>query len=404
MSSRAKTLVLEATGYSRRTVWRDTVLHGLLGLCGPGTVLPVGFMENNPTHPLVRLAEWLFRREYDSLSYVVDWREALERSPLAECTIVNVHNRPQLTAALKRIDRYDLVVVLHSATGDTMDVLTRTAHRLANRRGRLAVFIGNEYCLMDLKQDFLRESRADYVLSQLPQEGAEWLYEEAARSAGTKALSVPHGLNPSLYRPGRLQGRTIDVGFVGAFYHLVVGDKERTNAIEWFQFNGASMSLQCDIRQGNIPREQWSAFLRSCKAIVGAESGTYYLQRRGEAVGKALAYLKHHPDPSFKEVFDHAFADASDCIDGKIISSRHFEPIGAKTAQVLVEGRYNDILVPDEHYIPLAKDLSNVAEAVAKLKDGSLRKRMVERTYEYAMEVHTYDHRIRDMLRTVLAD
>ncbi|MFZ5427684.1 MAG: glycosyltransferase family protein [Thermodesulfobacteriota bacterium] len=404
LSGRASVLVLEATGYRRRTVWRDTVLHGFFGLCGPGDVLPGGFPERNPDHPLTRFAGWLFRREYDALSYVVDWREALERSPLTECTVVNVHNLPQFSAALKRIARYDLIVVLHSATGDSMDALNRAAPRLAARKGKLAVFIGNEYCLMGRKQDFLRESRADYVLSQLPQEGAEWLYEEAALSAGTRALSVPHGLNPNLYRPGPLDSRPVDVGFVGAFYHLVVGDKERTNAIEWFQFNGAAKGLACDIRQGNIPRDRWSAFLRSCKAIVGAESNTYYLQRRGEAVNKALAYLETHPSPSFKEVFDHAFADARGCIDGKIISSRHFEPIGTKTAQVLVEGRYNGILLPDEHYIPLAKDLSNVDEAVEKLKDGSLRRRMVERTYEYVMDAHTYDHRIHDMLKTVLSD
>ena len=43
-----------------------------------------------------------------------------------------------------------------------------------------------------------------------------------------------------------------------------------------------------------------------------------------------------------------------------------------RSANVLVEGRYSDVIKPWRHYIPIDKDLSNVAEVIRALRDEKL--------------------------------
>jgi spore maturation protein CgeB len=45
--------------------------------------------------------------------------------------------------------------------------------------------------------------------------------------------------------------------------------------------------------------------------------------------------------------------------------------------------------------------LSNIDDAVQQFKDEAHRKEMVERTYEYVMDQHTYRHRIKALLKIV---
>jgi spore maturation protein CgeB len=85
-------------------------------------------------------------------------------------------------------------------------------------------------------------------------------------------------------------------------------------------------------------------------------------------------------------------------VSGKAISSRHFEPIGTKTCQLLLEGNYNDILTAGEHYIPIRKDYSNLTDALGKFMDDDYRRAITERAYEYVMSNHTHNHRIAHML------
>jgi spore maturation protein CgeB len=128
------------------------------------------------------------------------------------------------------------------------------------------------------------------------------------------------------------------------------------------------------------------------------------LDRTGQIIEDVKKYVKGHPEVSFEEMYDLFFKNRQNPVSGKAISSRHFEPIGTKTCQILIEGDYNGILKPDEHYISVKKDLSNIGDVIQRFKDDSYRKAMVERTYEYVMDGHTYRHRVNTLLRTISDD
>lgn len=391
VNSRLKTLVLDANGFYWKAIAADTVVQGLLGIKDYST-LPA-FTRR------VRILRGLTAR-YDTLSYIGDWRDALCDSPALDVRICNITNLIDYARCLLRIRRYDLVIVLHSAAGDSMTLLRTTAERFRSRRGKLVVFIGNEYDLMAEKMEFLRTAEADFVCSQLPLESARWLYQ----SCGAQILPMPHALNPKAYRPGPTAGRAIDLGFRGAFYPYLIGDVERTRLIEEIQVEGPQRGLVCDIRAGTLPKAEWAAFLSRCKGTVGGESGSYYLDQHGTLIASAKAYLRAHPGASIDEIYERFFEDAGvEFVSGKCISSRHFEAIGTKTCQILLDGEYNGILQEGAHYIGVTKDLSNLDKAIERFKDEEYRQEIADRTHEYVLDQHTYAHRVETLLKMVVS-
>ena len=65
-----------------------------------------------------------------------------------------------------------------------------------------------------------------------------------------------------------------------------------------------------------------------------------------EATGK---YVKNHPDADYDEIERNCFPGMDGTFKGVAISPRHLEACATETCQILIEGHYNGILVPDKH-------------------------------------------------------
>ena len=387
MNDRIRTLLLEANGTHWAAVAIDT--SGLGPLTKRARHLPA-----INRFPVVRK---LFGDRYAGASYMSDWRDAFCASDALRVEVCNITNLLEFRANRQRIKEFDFIVVLHSAAGDRMAILNHTAQWFQGRRGKLAMFVGNEYDLMDEKISFIRTSGVDYVCSQLPLATARALYADS----GAEVLATPHALNPDVYRVRPGVSRTIDIGFVGDLYDRLIGDRERTRIVQFFAEHGGDYGLRCDVRAARMPRDVWASYLNSCHGVMGAESGTYYLQRTGDALNCAKAYLKEDRSASFDAVHERCFAGRGPFLNGKAVSSRHFEPIGTKTCQVLVEGSYNGILEADRHYIAVRRDLSNIDDAIARFKDGACRLEVAMNAYEHVLSGHTYRHRIQSLVASI---
>jgi len=394
MRERISTLYLDANGVGPKIVFVDTVLRGLFRY-SDGDPPPKWLRRYNRVNLL--FAE--LRDANSRLSYVADWRDAFLQSPWLDVELCNINNLLHLGRCLLGIRKYDLIIISHAAAGDDMALLTRIGHFLHRRRGKIVMFIGNEYDLLDDKLAFISDVEPEYVCSQLPISAARYLYREGTRC---EIVEMPHALNPASYRVIEGTKRNKDIGFIGDLYWPFVGDRERTDLIEWFERNGAGHGLQCDIRKVRVTREEWNAFLNTCKGVIGAESGTYYLNERGRLLERARKYnLFENPAASFDEVFDKFYRNQQYEKSGKSISSRHFEPIGTKTCQLLIEGHYNGILQPDIHYIAIKRDLSNLPDAIARFRDESCRSRITKTAYDYVLSEHTYAHRVERLWRII---
>jgi hypothetical protein len=144
-----------------------------------------------------------------------------------------------------------------------------------------------------------------------------------------------------------------------------------------------SHHLRCDIStrvEDTIVGDCWLDFLASGRAVIGCESGSSVLDRRGEIRTRIQAMLRQDRTLSFEEVNkrlpkgwdDHRFF---------AISPRHFEAVITKTCQILVEGNYDGVLEADKHYIPLKRDFSNINDVLEKIKNTCYVQTMVEQAY-----------------------
>ena len=333
MKETVKTLLIDTNGLTWKSILADTILKGKLGLSQSSP-----FIKRLQAYQIGRQ---LFGQRNESLSYVLDWREAICDRDELDVDVCNMTNLFEYRESLRKLRQYPLIIILHATTGDNMSLLQRKVNWFQERRGKIVVFVGNEYSLLEDKISFLKSVRADFICSQLPPEAAHWLYEKCKDSI---VLPMPHALNPRVYFPILNSARDIDIGFIGDFYHHLIGDMERTDLVEFFQRHGKDYQLTCDIRSRRLPRSEWAQFLRACHGILGAESGTYYLDRKGEKIEGATEYVRSHSNATFSEVYKLWFENSVNHISGKAISSRHFEPIGTKTCQILIEGHYNGIL------------------------------------------------------------
>lgn len=393
--------------------------------------------RNASTHTAV-----LYARYGTRASYYDDWLDAFESSRDFQVTAFNLASGRHRRRFERRVREFDLVVLLHSCTADTMDFANSICAALQRRKGRLLSFVGNEVNLpgspMGPKIRFLHEAGSDFVATQLLPEAGEWLYE----GTGARVLSVPHALNPNAFFPSLPhEHRPIDIGARSFRYLPHLGDDDRNRLFDHFRQTHLDPPLVVDIsNEHRFTREDWARFLNRCRGTISNEAGSFYLERDDATLEKVRAWLHSREgggrmtiraDSVLRRVarrlpwgvkeflarrlrggpvrYEALETDAADFAElrrrffenrsapatyGKCISSRHFDAVGTKTCQIMLHGRFNDILWADEHYIALESDLGNVDDALARFRDRLYVQRMVDRTWEYVMDSHTYAHRV----------
>jgi hypothetical protein len=383
----------------------------------------------------------LLTLEYPSrASYYDDWRDAFVAAPQFDATVRNIFDRTARAEIERTIGEYDLIVVLHACTADSLLYAEPLASVLQNRRGRLVAFIGNELNLpfapLHAKIAWLRRVRPDIIATQLLEEAGAWLYAEV----GARVISLPHALNPHAFQARTQQrNRPIDIGARSFRYLAYLGDDDRNRIYDHFAANRFEPPLSLDFStELRFDRTGWAAFLDRCKATIATEAGSWFLERDDatvlairdylasrsnglviradsslQAFARRLPYalkalarrilragpIRHEAltaeEADFAEIHARFFAGRKrPPVYAKCISSRHFDAIGTKTLQIMFPGRYNDILEPRRHYLALEPDFSNIDAVMARFRDPAERERITEAAHAHIMGAHTYPHRM----------
>jgi hypothetical protein len=336
-----------------------------------------------------------------TLSYNDDWLQAFLHHEAFDVTALSLSSADKWKA-LVLAPFAELIVFLHSTNSNEFYFPKWFRRILQARRGKAVFFVGNEYKLLPAKIALCRELRIDVIASQLPQDVANWLYTECKEA---KIVSVPHAMNPERFRIERpFRERTIDFGVRAVEYPWYLGDDERARVIRFFENDPRISAYRRDISfdvDKRLDAAQWAEFLNRCHGTVSSEAGASILERDDDLRNKVNAYTDAHPTATFAEVDALFFKPYKNPVSGKAVAARHFDAIGAGTCQILLEGKYNGILKPDEHYIPLAKDYSNIDEALAKFDDAPLREKIALRAREFAVDQQTYAHRLWDVRRSI---
>lgn len=296
---------------------------------------------------------------------------------------------------------YDCIGIHYCLRFIYYKVSDETIESIANFKGIKFLYIQDEYDLTKKTWAWIKRLGISVVFTCVPSENIHRIYPKTEFPDVT-FISVLTGYVPELLPkikryvpPSRrlniisYRGRSLDVryGKLG-FDKAAIGRLVK----EYCDKN----NIHCDIAIDEASRiygYKWCKFIASSKAMLGSESGANVFDWDGDLVKKIKDYKLSNPDSSNQEIYNEIVYEHE--IDGIMnqISPRVFETIALRTALVLFEGKYSGVIKPNEHYIPLKKDGSNLNEVFEKINDGEFLDKMVNRAYQDIIESGLYSYK-----------
>ncbi|WP_213253041.1 glycosyltransferase [Bradyrhizobium sp. sBnM-33] len=294
------------------------------------------------------------------------------------------------------LSEYDAVVVHPTAS--------YFAHNLANLDRHLSRrFADYDGVKVLMKQDeqvnsasfanIIREKGFDIVLTCLPPAEQEKVYPRAIIGDCELIQMLTGYVSPAMREGYSRERRDIDVSYRGSIQPLEfgrLGYEKRGIGYDVARALG-DRGLRADISsrwEDRIVGSEWSKFLSRSRVVLGVESGANLFDFTGEVAEWCRGYEARTSgqDRASESYYLAAHREFLHAFEGNVnyaqISPRHFEAAAAGAAQLLYEGLYSDIFHANEHFMPLRRDLGNLAEAIDFLRDDALQARMVERTFE----------------------
>jgi hypothetical protein len=357
--------------------------------------------------------------QWPPVASVRDALYAFERHSSARCWYLNL--------AVRRVPRwlvlvpFDAVLFQTTLLWDRVSPATFARHRHKLRRldgmgGRRLALPQDEHLCSRALVDFIAEFDVDHVFSVAPD--SEWgkLYEGVDRSrVGISRVLTGYLSGETVGRIDAIvreqADRPIAIGYRAARVTPSLGRHGRLKSDIAVRIAEASAArdMRVDIATGGgatIRGDDWYRFLASCKYTLGVEGGASVHDPDGSLQQATARYLAAHPGASFEEVEANCFPDADGRLSYVAISPRHLEACATRTAQVLIEGAYNGILRPGEHYIELRRDFSNLDAVMDLVEHDGQRARITENAYRDVVEsgAYTYARFIEEIESVALAD
>jgi hypothetical protein len=191
--------------------------------------------------------------------------------------------------------------------------------------------------------------------------------------------------------------RSIDVGYRAWHAAPWLGRHGllKTKVAEVFARRGRQAGLHLDISTRDADTlygDDWYRFLASSKYTIGVEGGASLLDSDGSIRASSEQYLAAHPGASFEEVEANCFPGKDGDLQLFAASPRHLEACATRTCQILVEGAYNGVLRPGEHYIPLRRDLANVDDVIALIQRDDVRDSITQAAWRDVVQTGRYSY------------
>ena len=191
--------------------------------------------------------------------------------------------------------------------------------------------------------------------------------------------------------------RDIDVGYRGRPLQPFMGSGslEKVYIGERFKKLVAGTGLQVDIdtsEGGRIYGDHWYRFMGRCRAMLGVESGTSYLDLEDEVNADYTARIADGRPVTLEALLEGPLGRWDHNYSYRTISPRHLEAAAFRICQVLFEGEYSGVLKPMVHYLPLMKDFSNFEEVVTQLRDDGLRREIADNAHRDLIASQRYSY------------
>ena len=383
----------------------------------------------------------LIEARYDyQMSYLDNWRDAW-CSAADKYKVFNIANNQGLMEYQKESTNFDLVVVLHSVSSDSNLWLQKLNQAQVTNRPPMVMFVGNEFSSPFLstekRLDLISQISPEFIASQLPIDSAKWLYERV----GSKVIAAPPGM-PLLTTKDKSISRDIDLGFRGFRYPWYLMDNERNNVVDQVIDIFKNQNLVVDAsHEKRLNSSEWFGFLSRSRFTVSSEAGAKYIFRDDQVWNPVKEYfatekkfsalyndvsgmnlLRRLPSPlksmlkkflsnlglnqgslykpdskELEKLISLVDLEKYESKNGKCISSRHIDAIAAGTWQILAPGKYNELLIPNTHFIPWV----NTNDFRALIENEVLRKSLSIQAFDDLSQNHSYGMRVNTVLREI---
>lgn len=293
---------------------------------------------------------------------------------------------------------YDAVAIHYSVRISIEEHLSRgVAEAIRHYRGPKLLFIQDEYDCTEIAQRWIEQLGISAIFTNVPPESRAFVYPPE-RFGAVDFLPTLTGYVPedpfldSYALP--IAERRVLIGYRGRIlphHYGALGYEKYRIGVE-MKRHAEAAGLNVDIEVDDSKRiygADWYRFIGSARATLGTESGSNVFDFDGE-----LARLsREHADMPFPDFAEQYLGPHEGLVRMNQISPKIFEAIRLRTALVLFEGGYSGVVRPDEHFIPLKKDYSNVAEVFAKLQDVAYLEALTERAYRDTIDSGRYSYR-----------
>ncbi len=275
------------------------------------------------------------------------------------------------------------------------------AERIADSRALKIQFLQDEYRDVRLANRAMSRFGVNLMFTCVAEKDHELFYPKGLIPSLKATYSVLTGYVPSYLEkvdyPAEIE-RPIDIGYRSrklAYYLGRLGQEKATIA-DRFQEIADRYGFTANIsvnEKDRIYGENWLAFMKACRFSIGTESGASVVDFDSQIRKRCQDYVHHHPAASFDEVSKIVFRDVDEKVVVQTISPRLFEAAAFENTLILHEGRYEDMLEPDVHYISVKKDYSNVAEVVERMKDLAFCQKLARNAKEALIRSKRYNYR-----------
>jgi hypothetical protein len=263
-------------------------------------------------------------------------------------------------------------------------------------RGRIArapavkvAFLQDEYRDVRRVNQAMAELGVQVVFTCVAEADRQTFYPAAAIPSLEGVYTALPGYVPRYLaepRPDVDSPRAIDIGYRSRAMPAYLGDlgQDKTVVATRFQALAAPAGLASDIsvlERDRLYGRQWVKFLRDCRCVLGTSSGASVVDFSGEIRHACERHLALRPDAAYHEMKGRFFADVDWKVVIDTVSPRVFEAAALGCTLVQHEGLYGGILQPDEHYIRVRRDYSNVSEVLDRIRDRSFCRQMAQRAH-----------------------
>lgn len=297
--------------------------------------------------------------------------------------------------------RFDAIAI-HFSIRLPFDQLSASAVKaLSAFKGLKFLFIQDEYDHTHRAWHWIKQLGIQLVFTVVPANGVERVYP-SSEFKNTKFVSILTGYVPdNLLAKGdesTPSTRQLIVGYRGRPLPIKYGQLgiEKVKIGKVIKQYCTAQNIKCDIawsEESRIYGPKWYEFMVSCRSMLGSESGSNVFDWDG-SLNKVIAeYRTINPASTDTDIYEKLIRKIE--IDGLMnqISPRVFEAIAAKTILVLFEGEYSGVIKPDEHFIPVKKDFSNLAEVFELLQCDAYVDAMAERAWKDVIASGKYTYR-----------